>query len=103
MESFQRDINNVLRNRVQGGYGSVVIVAKDSLIDEAVRLSLSLKESFMHGLHQTTQLQLTSAQNQTLSKQIFSQRLGQCAASKMTPFEKFEFLANLDNGNQVSS
>ena len=97
-------MNNVLRNKGQGGeHGSVLIVAKDTLIDEAVRLSLSLKESFMHGLHQTTQLQLTSAQDQTLSKQIFSQRLGQFAASKMTPFEKFEYLAELDNGNQVSS
>ena len=101
MESFQRDINNVLRNRVQGGYGSVIIVAKNSLIDEAVRLSLSLKESFMHGLHQTTQLQLASAQDQTLTKQIFSQRLGHSEASKMTPAEKFEFLVNLDNGNQI--
>ncbi len=104
MEDFQRDINNFLRQKGHNNeHGSVIIVAKDSLIDDAVRLSLSLKENFMHGLHQTTQLQLTSSQDQTLTKQIFSQRLGQSAASKMAPAEKFEFLVNLDNCNQVSS
>ena len=55
MENLQREMNNVLRKKGQcGEHGSVLIVAKDTLIDEAVRLSLSLKESFMHGLHQTT-------------------------------------------------
>lgn len=66
---LERDtILSIFKDRV---YKTVVIVAHDSLIDQAVQLAISVKNEQQHGLHQVTKMSLVQ-NSQELTKQIFS-------------------------------
>jgi hypothetical protein len=58
-------------------------MAKDSLIDEAVQLSIVIKNEVQHGLHQTTKISLAPRNKQSapLTKHIFTEMVGYTKSS----------------------
>ena len=53
------ELKNIIQERLKSKHlRTVVLFARDSYIDEAVQLSLVVKNEVMHGLHQTTRFSL---------------------------------------------
>jgi len=73
------ELMSIIQDKLKSKYlRTVILLARDSYIDEAVQLSIVIKNEVMHGLHQTTTLSLASRDKKSgpLTKHIFTEMLG---------------------------